>query len=103
MADDGERDDVDDESEPPKRLMINCAVHGRSVMAIVCRHMVGFSWRKVGFIQNTDHADDLQAWCDKCERMFLAEGDRTERFEKFHGMTGVCTGCWETIKKKHAR
>jgi hypothetical protein len=59
-------------------------------------------WPKVGFVENSFDPNDQQAWCDACERMFLEEGEMTERFEAFTGMKVVCSPCYAEIKQRHA-
>lgn len=83
-------------------LTIECDEHGTSIAAVVCRHMLQPAWRKVGFVENNDDPDDLQAWCEKCERMYLAEG-KSERFIAFNDFKLVCAGCYAAIKRRHAR
>jgi hypothetical protein len=96
-----EADEDDDDDAKP--IFINCGKHGRHVAAVVCGHMAKPTWFKVGFVENSDHPNDLQAWCDKCERMYLAEGDRTERFNASNAMVMVCTPCYAALKKRHSR
>jgi hypothetical protein len=82
-------------------LYVDCGPHGRRVAAVVCRHMIESS-EPAGFIENSSDPNDLQAWCGRCEELFLAEGDKTEAFEAFNGMAIVCCVCYSELKAKHS-
>ena len=83
-------------------LYIDCGPHGKRVAAVVCRHMID-SNEAVGFVENSSDPDDLQAWCDKCEEMFLSEGDKTAAFEAFNRRAMVCCVCYADLKAFHCR
>lgn len=83
--------------------MMNCEVHGASVPAVVCRHMLTAADRIVGFVENSSEPDDLQAWCDECEAFYLKEGEMTEAFLKFNDFAAVCQGCYALLKSRHTR
>jgi hypothetical protein len=89
----------DDDDEP---LYVDCGPHGKRVAAVVCCHMIE-SPHPVGFIENSSDPNDLQAWCERCEEMFLAEGDKTDAFEAFNDRAIVCCVCYQELKAKHAR
>lgn len=59
--------------------------------------------KSVGFIENSSDPNDLQAWCERCEEMFLAEGDKTEAFEAFNDRAIVCCDCYRAFKAKHLK
>lgn len=80
---------------------IDCKTHSKRVAAVVCGHMIKAS-HSVGFIENSSDPDDLQAWCARCEEMFLAEGDKTEAFVAFHNMAIVCDACYADLKAQHS-
>lgn len=82
-------------------LTVNCRRHGRRVAAVVCCHMIDSS-EAVGFVENSSDPDDLQAWCDQCEEMFLAEGDKTPAFEAFNDRAIVCSECYQALKATHS-
>jgi hypothetical protein len=82
---------------------IECPTHGRSIAAVVCRHQLEVKDACVGFVENSSDADNLQAWCDACEAMFLREGELTETFRRFCDFAVVCVACYEAIKVRHAR
>jgi hypothetical protein len=80
---------------------ISCGTHGTRVPAIVCCHMIQAKDRAVGFVENSSDPEDLQAWCDECERVFIEEGDKTERFRRFNDFVVVCDFCYASLKERH--
>lgn len=83
-------------------LYVDCGPHGKRVAAVVCCHMLESS-EPVGFVENSSDPNDLQAWCQSCEELFLAEGDKTEVFEAFNDRHIVCTECYSGLKAKHSK
>lgn len=83
-------------------MKIKCGTHGSRVAAVVCQHMVESKDKPVGFVENSPEPDDLQAWCNECERLFTAEGSMTDRFKAFHGHVIVCDFCYDTLKNRHS-
>ena len=81
---------------------VNCGTHGRRVAAVVCCHLLGARDQVVGFIENNSDPDDLQAWCERCEAMFLAEGGLTDDFRRFNDFRVVCDFCYAAIRERHA-
>lgn len=57
---------------------IDCDTHGTRKTAIVCCHLLRPTDVKLGFVENNPDPDDLQAWCDDCERMYVRERSMTE-------------------------
>jgi hypothetical protein len=89
------------EDEPPT---ISCSTHGETcIAAVVCGHMISSKIESVGFVVNSDDPNELQAWCEDCEEMFLREEDKTEVFLEFNHMTVVCVGCYQELRLKHTR
>lgn len=82
-------------------LTTQCQSHGRRNVAVVCCHMIAMQ-APVGFVENSSDPDDLQAWCDACEEMFLQEGDKTEAFRAFDDMAVVCVSCHASLKDRHS-
>ncbi len=82
-------------------LYVHCGPHGKRVAAVVCCHMIQSS-EAVGFIENNSDPNDLQAWCERCEKMFLAEGDKTKAFEAFNDRAIVCCVCYGGFKSQHS-
>ena len=68
---------------------------------MVCCHMIR-SGEAVGFIENCSDPNDLQAWCERCEAMFLAEGGKTAAFEAFNDRAIVCCVCYAAFKAQHS-
>jgi hypothetical protein len=83
-------------------LYVDCGPHGKRVAAVVCCHIL-HSGEVVGFIENSADPNDLQAWCEECEEMFLAEEDKTEAFEAFNDRAIVCGVCYKALKSKHSK
>ena len=83
--------------------MIVCGSHGEKVSAIVCRHHLEVHDRTAGFVENSDDPDDLQAWCDDCEDLFLRAGDKTDKFLKFNNFAVVCVDCYVRLRGAHIR
>jgi hypothetical protein len=94
MSDD---DDADDEP-----LTIDCEVHGTSRTAVVCGHLLRPTDSILGFVENSSDPDDLQAWCDACEEVFLREKKLTKAFRKFNDAAVVCIDCYARMKKLHS-
>ncbi len=82
--------------------MVHCDRHGARVGAVVCRHMLTAQDRVVGFVENSDDPADLQAWCEACEALFVAEGEITPAFEAFCDAALVCCDCYQALKARHA-
>ena len=84
-------------------LTIKCGTHGTRVAAVVCGHMLESTDCVLGFVENSSEPDDLQAWCDECEQMFLREQALTDDFEKFNNRIIVCDFCYATLKARHTK
>ena len=81
---------------------IDCDIHGTSPSAIVCGHLLRPTDAILGFVENSSDPDDLQAWCDACEDLFVREQGLTEAFRQFCDFAVVCTGCYAQLKTLHA-
>ncbi len=81
---------------------LRCRTHGPRVAAVVCGHMLAETEARVGFVENSDDPDDLQAWCDACEEMFLAEGDKTPAFRELCKIAVVCDRCYADLARRHS-
>ena len=81
---------------------IDCEVHGTSRSAVVCRHLLRPTDATLGFVENSSDPDDLQAWCDACEEMFLREQELTEAFREFNDFAVVCINCYARLKTLHS-
>jgi hypothetical protein len=82
-------------------VMISCSSHGERLAAIVCRHHLDVHDRPVGFVENSDDPEDLQAWCDDCEALFLGEQGHTEAFLQFNNFAVVCVECYVRLRARH--
>lgn len=80
---------------------VNCDCHGKSIPAIVCGHLVKNKGCAVGFVENSDDPEDLQAWCYACEYVYGIEKQLSEKFRAFNSMTVVCINCYREIKAFH--
>ena len=83
-------------------LMVDCGEHGKRVSTVLCRHLSMRKGEPVGFIENCNDPNDLQAWCYKCESLFEEEGEMTEKFMEFNNMAIVCVVCYEKSKSYHS-
>ena len=83
------------------KSVIKCGTHGSRTPAVVCRHQVNIRDRIVGFVENSSDPDDLQAWCDECEWLFLQEDGMTEEFIAFNDFKVVCDFCYAQIKERN--
>ena len=81
---------------------IECETHGSSKGCVVCCHHVRTKHVSVGFVEISSDPDDLQAWCDDCEQMFLREDGKTDAFRAFNDFAIVCTACYAQIKALHS-
>ena len=87
--------------EDHEPLWVDCGRHGKRVSSVVCRHQITSS-DPVGFVEIRSEPNDLQAWCESCEQLFLAEGDMTEKFRTYNDMAIVCCVCYAALKQKHS-
>jgi hypothetical protein len=85
-----------------KPLMVTCDKHGVRAASTVCGHLIQPTDAVLGFVENSSEPDDLQAWCNACEQMFLREQALTDAFRKFNDMTIVCDACYARLKKEHS-
>jgi hypothetical protein len=86
---------------PDDKSLIKCGTHGSRTPAVVCCHQVNIRDRIVGFVENSSDPDDLQAWCDECEQLFLQEEEMTEAFREFNDFKVVCDFCYAQIKERN--
>jgi hypothetical protein len=81
---------------------IDCDQHGKSIVAVVCRHLVNNNGHALGFVENSTDPDDLQGWCYACEHFFQQQDGMTEEFMTFCDGAVVCQECYSAIKSKHS-
>jgi hypothetical protein len=83
---------------------VECEDHGLRIAAFVCQHLNAIN--KVGFHEpfdsdpnNIDPEEDLQAWCDECEKIREAEGEWNEKSEAFAKIKLICDKCFFEMKE----
>ena len=89
-----------------KKQAVLCDTHGgASRAAYVCQHLnkdtyTGFH---EAFESNPliEPDDDDQAWCDRCEKERLKEGEWNARSEKFAKIRLICDQCFFEIKRRN--
>lgn len=91
-------------SDPSKN--VECREHGKRVAAFVCQHLVAGS--EMGFHCGTsaDDPDDPcpDAWCDRCEDAFQAEGGEwNDRSAAVAGIKLLCDRCYEAARERNWR
>ena len=85
---------------------VNCAAHGETQAAFVCRHLVGAvrsSGPAIGFNEPSPLGDEPQAWCAECDTVYLDEGEWNDVSEGFAGVTLICSGCFADLKQTHTQ
>ncbi|MFZ4081890.1 MAG: hypothetical protein ACOYKN_11735 [Pirellula sp.] len=85
-----------------KPYYVKCQQHGKQMTAVVCCHMID-AVDPVGFVENSSDPEDLQAWCEECERLFVSETEMTEAFVAFNDFAVVCRDCYHDLEKQHSR
>ena len=74
----------------------------KEISAFVCKHLCDRSRNDLGF--NVPYnSDDLEAWCDECEKILTEEGGWTDRVVEFADIQGCCIGCFVAIKNRMSR
>ncbi len=82
-------------------ITIDCC-HGRGqTAAVICCHQLCLEGPAVGWVEFGSDADNLQAWCERCEAAFLREGEKTQSFLEFNDFKMVCVQCYALRKEKH--
>jgi hypothetical protein len=79
---------------------VECKNHGLRKAAFVCQHLNKNN--KTGFHEpysdKSDPNQELQAWCDECEKVLSAEGEWNDKSESFAKVTLICDACFFEIK-----
>lgn len=79
---------------------VECSVHGECEPAYVCQHLNLTDL--VGFHQpyNPENPDEeeLNAWCDECDKILLEEGEWNDRSEGHAKIKLVCSECFQFMK-----
>jgi len=85
----------------------NCDKHISDRVAFVCQHLINNV--SIGFHEafDSDQAiesdDDLQAWCDECEKIRLKEDGWTDDAMAFANIKVVCNQCYFEIKERNQK
>lgn len=77
-----------------------CSLHKKEATAIVCIHLCTAESASVGFNVPADIVNDLEAWCDECEKIVNKEGGWTDRALKFADLRPCCVGCFISLKRR---
>ena len=83
-------------------LLLDCGQHGKRTSTVVCQHLLSVDRGPLGFVENSDDPNDLQAWCGLCEELYEREGEMTQKFRELNGMCLVCVVCYEEAKARHS-
>lgn len=85
--------------------LIECSIHGKIRKAFICQHLN--KQHKTGFEEafetfrgmELDEDDDLQAWCDECEKERLRTDGWNDESMEFAKIKLVCERCYFDIKE----
>lgn len=92
---------------PDSRM--ECRRHGVRRPAFVCRQLMAGG--ATGFHESFHESDDppdpdwpfRNAWCDACEDAWHRHGGWNDASEEVAGVTAVCEGCYEDIRRRQLR
>lgn len=93
------------EIQKMKQKTVDCENHGFGRPAFICQHLnlktaVGFEEAFETFPgMELDEDDDLQAWCDECEKIRLENNGWNDETMEFAKIKLVCEDCYFEIKK----
>jgi hypothetical protein len=85
-----------------KKLL--CENHGSRYPAFVCQHLntitkVGF-WEPFDSDSNEIYSnEELNGWCDECNKVLIEEGKWNEKSETFANIKLVCDKCYFAMKE----
>jgi hypothetical protein len=77
-----------------------CSLHKKEATAIVCVHLCTAGNDLIGFNVSEDIKNDLEAWCDKCEKMLNKAGEWTDTAVEFADFRPCCVGCFISLKDR---
>ena len=81
---------------------VTCECHGEAYATYVCKHLVGASG--IGWYSAEPVADDQwpNAWCEECNKAYVAEGEWNERSEKAAKLEAklICHVCYENFRSQ---
>jgi hypothetical protein len=90
-----------------EKYTVTCGIHGARRPAFVCRHLSKDKY--TGFHEpfesdaSVDADEELQAWCDECEKVRLREGEWNDVSEAFANIRLICDQCFFVIKAKNSK
>ena len=77
-----------------------CSLHKKEATAIICGHLCYTDDAHIGFNVPADRKNDLEAWCDECEKVLNAAGGWTDSVVKFANLRSCCVGCFIALKRR---
>src|SRR2546421_6093264 len=91
-----------DAEVPDDDRTVECETHGTRTSCIVCCHLLRGSDLVLGFVEDTSDPDDLRAWCNECEQLYMREQEWTDAFKAFADVKVMCDARYARIKELHA-
>ena len=77
-----------------------CLLHKKEATAIICVHLWARQGDSIGFNVPADINNDLEGWCDKCEKILNAYGEWTDGAVEFADFRPCCVGCFIALKRR---
>ncbi len=81
---------------------MSCATHGEREATFVCQHLVRGTG--LGFFMAASTGSDgarPHAWCGRCDRVLMEEGEWNDRSEGFAKVTMICAGCYDASRERN--
>lgn len=75
-----------------------CSLYKKKATAIICVHLWASQGDPIGFNVPEDIKNDLEAWCDKCEKILNASGEWIDSACEFADFRPCCVGCFISLK-----
>lgn len=88
-----------------KQKTLECGSHGFQRPAFVCQHLnlenpIGFEEAmETHKGMELNENEDLQAWCNECEKVRVKYGEWNEESEKFAKIKLICENCYFEMKE----
>lgn len=97
-----------EEAKELKETVVQCEIHGSGRGAYVCQHLN--KENKKGFNEafptekgmEIDEDEDLQAWCDSCEKEWQKAGEWNDENMKIANIKVICEACYFEMKKANS-
>lgn len=77
-----------------------CSLHKKEATAFICVHLWASQGDPIGFHVPEDINNDLEGWCDKCEKILNESGEWTDSAIKFADFRPCCVGCFISLKNR---